>query len=98
VSIRFRKRQIPHNWLPVGTDRINAYGYLEVKTENPKTWKTKHCIVWETVNGRKVPGGGTIIFADGDRLNLRPENLLFVTRGELAVMNKYGLISGATDF
>jgi hypothetical protein len=83
---------MPHNYLPVGSERITKDGYAEIKIRNPRTWKAKHIIIWEKAHG-KVPKGNAIIFADGNRLNLKLKNLLMVSRAELAVMNHLGLIS-----
>jgi hypothetical protein len=83
---------MPHNWQPVGTEIMDEDGYIKVKVRNPKTWKFKHRLIWEKANGR-IPSGGVIIFADGNRLNTRLDNLLLVSRSELAVMNHLGLIS-----
>jgi hypothetical protein len=90
---QFKKGNRPWNWRPVGSERINIYGYLEVKIRNPNKWKGKQLLIWEAANG-KVPKGRVIIFADGDKSNLKLENLLLVSRSELAVMNHNGLISG----
>ena len=38
-----------------------------------------------------------VIFADRNQQNVTLENLLLVSRGELAVMNKRGLISGDSE-
>jgi hypothetical protein len=38
-----------------------------------------------------------IIFADGNKSNLKLKNLLMVSRSELAVMNHLGLISGSGE-
>lgn len=38
-----------------------------------------------------MPDGCLIIFKDGDRQNCGLDNLVMVTRGEHAVMNKHGL-------
>jgi hypothetical protein len=88
----FKKGNRPWNWRPVGSERINADGYAEVKIRNPNKWKTKHRIIWEKAHG-KIPRGGVIIFADGNRLNMRLNNLLLVSRSELSVMNHLGLMS-----
>lgn len=87
---------MPTNFKPVGSERINAKGYVEVKVRNPNTWKLKHRVVWEQANG-KIPKGHRILFADGNRLNMAPDNLLLVSRGELAVMNHFRLISAHKD-
>ena len=92
----FRKGGVPPNHRPVGSERVTADGYLEVKVAEPRTWRHKHVIVWEKANG-KVPEGSVVIFADGNRRNLDLENLLPVSRAELAVMNHTGLVSRNGD-
>jgi hypothetical protein len=69
---------------------------MEVKIRDPKTWKSKHTLIWEKARGR-VPEGHVIIFADGNRLNASLGNLLMVSRRELAVMNRLGLVSKNKD-
>jgi hypothetical protein len=86
----------PWNYRPVGSERLNVDGYMEVKIRDPKTWKAKHVVIWEKKHGT-VPKGSAIIFADGNRLNVCLNNLLMVSRRELAVMNHLGLISGNKD-
>lgn len=93
---QFKKGNCPHNHKPVGSERISVDGYLEVKIADPKTWKQKHRIVWEEANG-PVPKGHAVIFADGNKSNLEMDNLLLVSRRELAVMNKLRLISGDAE-
>lgn len=89
---QFKKGHKPWNYKPVGSERVNADGYVEVKIADPKTWKGKHLVIWEKANG-PVPEGYVIIFADGNQLNVTLDNLLFVSRKKLAVINKRGLIS-----
>jgi hypothetical protein len=96
VETQFKPGHLPWNYRPVGSERINPDGYAEVKTADPDVWKGRHIIIWEAANGT-VPPGHVIIFADGTRKNLVPDNLLVVSRRELAVMNQMGLISGSAD-
>jgi hypothetical protein len=93
---QFAKGNKPWNYKPVGTERINAEGYVDVKIADPKTWKAKHVIIWEEANG-PVPAGHCLIFSDGNQLNVTLDNLLLISRSELAVMNKKGLISGDSE-
>jgi hypothetical protein len=91
---RFHPGQIP----PIGSERIKADGYVEVRIRNPtgkpwKNWKCKHRIIWEAAHG-KIPRGQVVLFADGNKLNFSLDNLLLVSRRELAVMNSCNLISG----
>jgi hypothetical protein len=95
---RFKPGNIPWNKKgikPVGSERIDE-GYVEIKTHNSKTWKLKHRVIWEKANGR-IPRGHVVIFADGDRQNVMLENLLLVSRKELMVMNRLGLIFNHRD-
>jgi len=84
---------------PVGSERINVDGCVEVKVSNrrkpaKRNWESKHAAIWEAANG-KVPKGHMVIFADKNTRNFALDNLLLVSRKELAVMNHLGLI--ATD-
>lgn len=86
----FKKGQAPVNYRPVGSERINVDGYVEVKVKDPKTWKLKHRIVWEEANG-PVPKGSAIIMLDGDKTNCELSNLRLVKRSELLIINRYSL-------
>jgi len=93
----FKKGSRPASYMPVGSERVNGDGYVQVKISDRKKqawkrWKSKSVILWEAHHG-KVPKGHAIIFADGNKLNLALDNLLLVSRAELAVMNNKRLIS-----
>ena len=57
----FRKGNIPTNHRSVGSERINVYGYVEVKVEEPGKWELKHRVLWEN-NFGKIKKGKVIIF------------------------------------
>ena len=98
-ATQYKKGHKPANWMPMGSERVNGDGYIDVKIQDgklQKNWKGKHLIVWEEANG-PVPKGHAVIFADGNRLNAVLENLILVSRGKLAVMNKRGLIAQDAD-
>lgn len=92
VVTQFKEGHRPHNYRPVGSERVNRDGYLERKIAEPKTWRAVHVLNWEATHG-SVPKGHVVIFKDGDKTNPDISNLLLVTRGELARMNQRGLIS-----
>lgn len=89
-ATQFKPGHTPHNHKPIGSERVNREGYRERKVEEPNKWKPVHVLNWETIHG-PVPRGCVLIFKDHDRNNSDVSNLLLVTRGELAVMNKRGL-------
>ena len=57
-----------------------------VKIAEPDVWKPKHLVLWEAANG-PVPKKHCIIFADGNKQNFDPDNLLLVSMAEWMVMN-----------
>lgn len=86
----FKKGQMPHNWRPTGSERLNADGYWYVKTGEPKKWELKHNLIWEQHHG-KLKKGEIVIFLDGDRNNCKIENLQKITRRQSANMSFYKL-------
>ncbi len=96
----FKSGKKPTNWVKVGTERVTRDGYIEVKYrdvyQGKKNWRGKHILLWEKVNGA-VPEGCVIIFGDRNKRNFNIDNLLLVTRGQLATLNKKGLIQEDTE-
>lgn len=94
----FKKGNLSHNKVPVGTVTKTQDGYLWKKvSENPyesryTNWRMLHILVWEEANG-PVPEGMRVIFKDGDKENVSIDNLALATYAEVAVMNKFGLRS-----
>lgn len=94
-ATQFRRGQMPHNGhQPLGSERVSKDGYVEVKVaarkRDPRSahdnWVPKHRLAWERANGRPVPDGSIVVFADHDRENFAPENLVLMTRSEHAVV------------
>jgi len=100
----FKKGNRPQTWMPVGTERVRtphkgrttAGDYIDVKVSEPNKWKLKHHLVWEAHWG-PIPKGHAVIFGDGDNRNFDPENLICVSRKQLAMLNLRGLIKNHAD-
>jgi hypothetical protein len=97
----FKPGNMPFNTMPLGSERINADGYVEIKYSEksgpPKNrWKGKHVLIWEKANG-PVPKGHVVIFADGNRRNFKLKNLVLVSRKELAVLNHVGMLGSKNE-
>ncbi len=97
----FKPGAIPPTTKPIGSEWINKDGYVEVKFSNKpgprkNRWKGKHILIWEKENG-PVPQGHVVIFADGNRENIKLSNLILVSRKELAVLNHMSLLSQNKD-
>jgi hypothetical protein len=82
----FKKGHIPNNHRPVGSERINVEGYIEIKIQEPNVWEQKHRVVWEQHYG-KIPKGCNIQFQDGNRQNCDIENLYMISRENQAREN-----------
>lgn len=82
----FGKGHKPHNFRPVGSERITKDGYLERKVANPKTWRAVHVLVWEAAHG-PVPAKHKVIFKDNNKLNNELTNLECVSYADLMRRN-----------
>jgi hypothetical protein len=67
-ATQFKKGQVPHTWKPIGTQVVNADGYLVQKVSDtgypPRDWKAVHRLVWLAANG-EIPKGHVVRFKDG---------------------------------
>lgn len=86
----FKKGHVPSNHRPVGSERINRDGYIEIKIKEPKTWALKHRVVWQQAHG-EIPKDSIIIFKDGDKQNVALDNLILIKKSVNAVLNQTGL-------
>lgn len=97
---QFKKGHRPHRYKPIGSERINGDGYVDIKIQDgmaQKNWKGKHILILEEHHGRPLPPGHAVIFGDGNRRNFDPDNLILVSRKQLLVMNMKKLIQGDAD-
>jgi hypothetical protein len=96
VETQFKPGMEAHNYVPVGTERVGAEGYILIKVSNEgpwnKRWKLKHKTMWEKANG-PIPKGHCLIFLDGNKKNVTYDNLQLISRGQLARLNQNKLIS-----
>jgi hypothetical protein len=104
VETQFKKGHMPHNYVPIGserirtprTNRISIGDYIDVKIADPNIWRAKHILIWEADNG-PVPKGHAVIFGDGNNRNFDINNLILVSRKQLAILNKKNLIQNDAD-
>ncbi len=79
---------------PIGAERISVEGYLERKIDDTpglqwnRQWERVHKILWESAHG-PVPKGYVIVFKNGDKTDIRLENLECISRVELMGRNTY---------
>ena len=90
----FHKGHTPHNTLPVGTELVKGDGYRWRKIADPNTWKQSHILLWEAAHG-PVPKDNVLIFLNGDKNDVRIDNLALVTRAEHLELTRSKLKQGS---
>lgn len=79
------------HYMPVGSTRLcDGYVYRKI-TDTPnvpwtRNWTLEHRRVWEAAHG-PVPRGSALAFKNGDKTDIRLDNLESVTRRELMARN-----------
>ncbi len=86
------------NWRPIGAILIDTDGYLRIKVReagpgersfgfgNPSIWPQLQRHVWKQAHG-PIPAGHAIAFRNGDKRDVRLENLQLISRRELMARN-----------
>ncbi len=77
----FKKGRINENKREVGSERVNVYGYIEIKVAEPNRWMLKHRLIWEQHNGI-IPEGCNVQFKNHNTLDCRIENLYLISKSE----------------
>ena len=77
----FKKGRPSLNIRPVGAERVNVDGYIEVKVADPNKWRLKNRVIWEQHNG-EIPKGYNIQFKDHNPLNCTIDNLYIISQAE----------------
>ena len=81
AKTRFKKGNRPVSYRPVGSERVNVEGYVEVKVAEGKPWRHKQRVVWEEAHG-KLPSDVVVSFKDGNKQNCELSNLYITTKAE----------------
>lgn len=97
----YKKGNVPDNAKdkPVGYERVTVNGYTEVKVADKPSrkygkgdnFKLKHRIIWEQVHGMPIPPNTVIVFADHDKTNFDPDNLVAVPRHLWSIIRHHDL-------
>ncbi len=84
----FKTGNIPNNYRPIGSERIDRDGYVMVKVADPKSWRFKQRVLYEQYHGVKLEKSDVVLFLDGNKQNFSKDNLVKLTRAELAKLNQ----------
>lgn len=90
---RFKKGNNPQTWVPVGTEVTDPDGYLKRKIRDDaekgmsrRNWRYVHVLLWEEHCG-PIPDGHALAFKNGDKRDIRIDNLELISRRELMRRN-----------
>lgn len=75
---------------PIGAERVSVDGYRERKVNDDMPlqarWRGVHLLVWEAAHG-PVPKGHAVRFINGDKTDMRLDNLELLSRAALMARN-----------
>lgn len=97
-ATRFKSGARPWNERPVGSEFVDSDGYVYVKVRDDPggrrfapgrsgNWAPKQSLVYEDAHGSPAPADCMLVFADGDRRNFDPGNIVAVPRRLWTVIN-----------
>lgn len=97
VATRFKPGHRSARTASVGAERVIDDGGLRVmvKTAEPRTWRMRAVISWESVNG-PLPSGMIVHHVDRDTMNDSPHNLEAVTRAQHLLEHRAEMQAGRT--
>lgn len=89
----FRKGDGPHNTCPIGTIVLSTEGYFRIKVRDDlpqkwRNWKQLSHVIWEKANG-PIPEGMEVMFLNGNRKDVRIENLALVDNRRRGYMRNF---------
>lgn len=96
---RFIKGQRSHNEVPIGHERTTPDGYVEIKVrdaglnQSTKNFELKHRYIWEQHYGEELDAQDVILFLDQDRKNFDINNLVKVSKADVARINQKRLFT-----
>lgn len=88
----FQKGNRPHNAAAIGDTTITEDGYEKTKVAEPNKWKFTQRIIWQK-NFGEIPKGMLVAFKDGDKRNMKPDNLMLITNEEHLELIRRGMRS-----
>jgi HNH endonuclease len=96
---QFKPGQRGSRWMPVGSTRL-VDGYLYTKVRDlrstkqgagfvpwTRNWKATHVLLWEKHHRRRLPRHHALAFKNGNRLDIRLDNLELISRRQLMARN-----------
>lgn len=94
---RFKERNRPQSWKPIGSEVVSRDGYMFRKVSDTgikrEDWFPVSHLAWKEAGNGGVPNGYHLCFRDGNKLNFDIGNLELVSNQEIMRRNgihKYG--------
>lgn len=92
TETQFKPGQKPHTWNQIGHERVTKDGYRQRKMTDTgvtrRDYVFLHHLLWVEHHG-PVPDGCAIVFRNGDKADIRIDNLECISRRELMLRNSF---------
>jgi len=90
-ATQFKPGNLPASWVPIGSETVDTYGYRKTKVRDGAqpavyNWEFNHVLLWQRHNG-PVPKGHKVVFRNGDKADIRIENLECISHAEMMRRN-----------
>lgn len=90
VETQFKPGHKPHTWHPIGHKRVTKEGYLQRKVRDTgvtrRDYVAVHHLIWIEA-GNEIPAGHALVFRNGDKTDIRLDNLELISRADLMRRN-----------
>lgn len=97
VETQFKKGLKPPRYQEIGSIVKHKDGYRYIKLAEHR-WQLYQRYVWQEYHHKKLKKSQTVLFLDGNRNNFVPDNLIAISRKELAIINHEKLLTkGSSD-
>ena len=96
-ELNSKKGLKPPKYQEIGAIVKHKDGYTYIKLAEHK-WQLYQRYIWEKYHHKKLKRSQTVLFLDGNRNNFAPDNLMAISRKELAIINHEKLLTkGSSD-
>lgn len=92
IKTRFKKGLKPPKYQKIGSIVKHKDSYTYIKLAEHR-WQLYQRYIWEKSRNQHLKRSQIVIFLDGNRKNFAPNNLMAISRKELAIINHEKLIT-----
>lgn len=93
----FKKGHLPKRTKPIGSEKIDGYGFIKIKVDNLNSWRLKHHVIYEKYHNLKIGKRDKVIFLDGNKRNFDINNLEKISNSEQLYLSSAKLLGDNSE-